>query len=121
MKVADWVGPEFIEQFKPEESVSTFGGFFSDGMRWKDYITIWKDELVPYIEAIREAVLVQNLQFGGDEHQYGEYGTPLFEDGTIGSFSFRAWGDLMAAIWAEKEDKDYSYMDFYMSCLIKEK
>ncbi len=42
----------------------------------------------------------------------------MFNDGTAGMFSFRAWGDLMAAIWAEHENRDYGYMDFYMdSCM----
>ena len=39
---------------------------------------------------------------------------PLFSDGKVATFSFRGWGDLMAAIWSEAEDKDYGYMDFYM-------
>ena len=45
--------------------------------------------------------------------------TPVFDDGTVGSFSFRAWGDLMAAIWNTEENTNkYSYMDFYMGCLV---
>lgn len=114
MKVVDWIGNDFIEKNSPETSIGGLGGFFSDGMRWKDYISIWNDEAKPYAEAIREAVVAQNLRITGEEHDYGEHGTPLFEDGTIGSFSWRAWGDLMAAIWSEEEGKDYCYMSFYM-------
>jgi hypothetical protein len=28
--------------------------------------------------------------------------------------TFRAWGDFMDAVWSEEEDRDMSYMDFYM-------
>ena len=58
------------------------------------------------------------LKQGGDWHQNDPKGVPVFNDGTVAMFSFRAWGDLMAALWAEHEDCDYSYMDFYMDCCI---
>jgi hypothetical protein len=42
--------------------------------------------------------------------------TPVFDDGTVGGFSFRAWGDLLAAVWNTAEGTTkYSYMSFYMS------
>ena len=31
----------------------------------------------------------------------------------VGKFSFRAWGDLMAAIATVKDGKDHNYMEFY--------
>lgn len=39
-------------------------------------------------------------------------GCPVFSDGTVSRMSFRAWGDFMAAVWSEEEDKDYCYVDF---------
>lgn len=58
------------------------------------------------------------LRRGGDWHQYGEDGVPVFDDGTIATFSFRAWGDLMAAIWAEADGRRHGYKDHYLdSCL----
>lgn len=112
MKVKEWINYNDTEGM--EISVGGMGGFFKDGMRWKDYIEIYKDEYKKYPEAIRLSVIENNLRITGQQHQYSDMGTPVFEDGTIGSFSFRAWGDLMAAIWSEYEDKDYNYMDFYM-------
>jgi hypothetical protein len=47
-------------------------------------------------------------------------GVPVFEDETISTFSYRAWGDLLSAIWSEEENKDYNYMAFYMSCIVKD-
>jgi hypothetical protein len=49
----------------------------------------------------------------GQEHQYNS-GVPVFSDGKVATYTYRGWGDLMAAIWATEEDKDYHYMDFYM-------
>lgn len=114
-KVVDWISYDDIGG--REEAISGMGGFFDfneKGMRWKDYIEIWKDEVKPYAEAIRESVLQRGSLLTGSEHQSSANGVPLFDDGKIGSFSYRAWGDLMAAIWSEKENKDYNYMDFYM-------
>jgi hypothetical protein len=91
------------------------GGFFKKGMRWPDYLEQIKEYNVDpaYFERIREAVLATGLRQTGDFHQNSEEGCPVFDDGTSGTFSMRAWGDLMAAIWSTAEDKDYEYMDFY--------
>lgn len=107
-----------------EISIGGLGGFFNAGlihknqkelvdMRWKNYVSSIKPDTIPYAEAIRESVLKNNIRFTGKEHQNSDQGVPVFEDDTIGSFSFRAWGDIMAAIWSEEENKNYTYMDFY--------
>lgn len=109
-----------------EEAVGGFGGWFgyeendkSEKLvkarhRWKDYIAIWTPEAQPYLEAIRASVIARGLRLTGEQHQNSQEGVPLFNDGKVATFSFRGWGDLMAAIWSEAEDKDYGYMDFYM-------
>jgi hypothetical protein len=84
-------------------------------MRWKDYLEAWKPEAHPYAEALRAAILKLQLREGGDWHQNDANGVPVFSDGTVATFSYRAWGDLLAAVWSEAEDKDYNYMRFYMS------
>ncbi len=92
------------------------GGWFNrsnEGHRWKDYIKTFDDNVKLYLEAIRKEVIDNNLKFGGNTHR--EEMTPLFSDDTIGRFSYRAWGDLMAAIWSEEENKNYSYIHFYMT------
>lgn len=120
-KVADWIS--WHEAQEKEEAIGGMGGFFNAGlihpsqkdevgMRWDDYINVWEDEAKPYAEAIREEVLEHGLKITGQGHQVSN--VPLFDDGKVGCFSYRAWGDIMAAIWSEEEDKDYSYMDFYM-------
>jgi hypothetical protein len=36
----------------------------------------------------------------------------LFSDDTIGRLGPKEWGDLLAAIWSEYDNKDYSYAGF---------
>ena len=118
MKVKDWISHEEAERDKYEEApCGTFGGWFNfdeKDLRWKDYLAIWEPQVVPYIEAIRESVIRKGLRLTGEQHQYSSRGVPMFEDNTVGMYTYRGWGDLMAAIWSEEEDKDYNYMDFYM-------
>ena len=119
IKVVDWI--DYKEAEEKQDSCGGLGGWFNGslihgdkygaGHRWKDYIERTPEHEVKYVEAIREAVLEQGLRISGSMQQ--DTHIPLFSDGTIGTFSFRGWGDLMAAIFSEKEDKDYSYMDFY--------
>lgn len=101
------------------ESLGGLGGFFSKGMRWRDYISCFSEKIGEYAEAFRQYVLENEIKHGGDWHQSNEEGVPLFSDGTVGTFSYRAWGDIMAAIWSEEEGVDYEYMDFYMERLMQ--
>jgi len=89
------------------------GGFFYNGMRWKDYIKTFSNEVKPYLFALKKEIILKKIRYSGEQHQCGSNGVPVFNDNTRGCFSFRAWGDLMAAIWSTEEDNDYSYMDFY--------
>ena len=114
--VIEWIADEDSDGFE-EAQCGGLGGWFGfkkSGQRWKDYIEIWKPVAVPYLEAIRKSVVKNKLKLTGEEHQRSGCGVPLFNDNTVASFSYRGWGDLMAAIWSEEENKDYSYMDFYM-------
>jgi len=113
-RVIKWI--EAVEAEGRKESIGGLGGWFNfrdKGKRWADYLDIWTAPYQPYAEAIRKAVIEDNLTFGGDTHQQSM--TPLFSDGTVGSFSYRGWADLMAAIWSEEHNTDYNYMEFYMT------
>lgn len=124
MKVVRWTsGDEELEV-----SFGSMGGWFNAGHihpdlaakgyfghRWSDYIEGMDAKGLAYAEALRASILERECREGGDWHQNDEEGTPVFSDGTCASFSFRAWGDLLAAVWSEEHDLDYTYMDFYMS------
>lgn len=117
LRVVDWLSlDEITEEMK--ESCGGLGGWVS-GHKWDEYIKQMPSEEHQHLEALRAAILEEKLRVGGDEHQHNY--TPLFSDGTIGSFSFRGWGDLCAAIYNTHEDTDkYEYMSFYMGCLIQD-
>lgn len=102
----------YDEAEKLKQSIGGLGGFFMRGMRWKDYCENSFCGGSPHIEAFREYIICNDIKHDGDWHQNGDAGAPLFSDGSAGTFSMRAWGDLMAAVWSEHEDRDYCYVDF---------
>lgn len=112
MEVISMISKE--ESSNHEISFGRLGGFFENGMRWKDYIDTVLPEKRLYAEAFRKFAVSNNIRITGEQHQESSEAVPLFSDGTIMSLSWRAWGDIMAAIWSEEENKDYNYMDFYM-------
>lgn len=114
MKVIKWISYDEAENYTSNSFVGGLGGFFENGMRWKDYEDGYTPEALQFIAALRKEILEKSLKISGEQHQYKENCAPLFEDGTVALYSYRAWGDLMAAIWSEEENKDYSYFDFYM-------
>lgn len=95
------------------ETMSWWGGFFNHGMRWKDYIEEFDEALIPYLEAARQSAIKNKIMAKGEQHQSLGI-TPVFSDGKCFALTFRSWGDFMAAVWSEKKNKDYNYMDFYM-------
>lgn len=100
---------------KEENGLGGMGGWFSDGHRWEDYIDGYNDEGKQLLEELRRAIIKNGIRCTGDQHQHSGYrSVPLWSDGKVDTYSYRAWGDLMAAIWSTEDDKDYSYMDFYM-------
>lgn len=123
MKVTEWISPERAESLT--ESFGGMGGWFGSGKdengahvwnaphTWADYLDHFKPEAHPYAEALRRAIVERRVWECGDWHQNSDDGTPMFEDGTYASFSFRAWGDLLAAVWTEQLGRQYCYMDFY--------
>lgn len=112
--VTDWVDADAQEYVKAN-TLSWMGGWFTgaEGHTWTTYLENFKPEVHPYLEAVRKEVVENKLRLTGEQHQK-MWGAPLFSDGKILSLSWRAWGDLMAAIWTEEEKKPYNYMHFYM-------
>lgn len=115
LSVERWIGYDEAEAL-PEAPLGGFGGWFGRDAphRWADYLARSGETIAPYAEALRAEVLRLGLKKGGDWHQEDAQGVPLFSDGTVALFSYRAWGDFMAAVWSEAENRDYQYMDFYM-------
>lgn len=128
IEVVDLISDEEAEG--KEKAVGGMGGWFNAGefmsssnmdgspkitnQRWKDYLEAFQPRVHPYLEALRRWALKYRVRKGGDWHQHSDAGTPVFSDGKIASYSYRGWGDLMAAIWSEEENVNYAYIDFYM-------
>lgn len=80
---------------------------------FEDYLNEFEEELHPYILALKEEIINNNIQLTGEQHQHSSNGVPIFNDGTCSTFSYRSWGDLMAAIYTS-EEIPLTYMKYYM-------
>ena len=111
LEVVKWVSNDEAEKLSC--SFGGMGGFFNDGMRWKDFLDAFIPESHQYAEALRRDIIKRRIKECGLWHQENENGVPVFSDGTVAMFSFRAWGDLLAAIWSTEENRDSNYLEFY--------
>ena len=117
-RVIKWISYESAERLEGVVDVGGWGGFMTEEMGWADYIGEFTPRFAAYHEVLKGAILARGLCRGGDWHQSAADGVPLFDDGAIGTFSFRGWGDLMAAVWSGVDGRGYGYMHFYMdSCV----
>lgn len=92
--IAAWAIAEYIRKMWSKQ-IFSFPVFYLDRMVMTlQKLTSYKDW---------EDFVAKEIKIGGDTHQHDM--TPLFSDDTIGSFSFRAWGDFMAAVWSEHDNK----------------
>ena len=118
-RVIGWVSYDSCLRVEFSElSLGGWGGWMEKGQRWSDYVADLNARWRPHFEALRADILARHIRRGGDWHQSDPEGVPVFDDGCIVPLSFRAWSDLMAAIWATEEGRNYGYMDFYMESLI---
>lgn len=114
MEIEKFIGYSEAE-LKEENGLGGMGGFFKHGMRWKDYLEVFNENVHADLEKLRKAIIEKNIRCTGEQHQSDFYkSVPLWDNGLVDTYSYRAWGDLMAAIWSEVDNTDYSYMSFYM-------
>ena len=113
-EVVAWISYRKAETAHYQVDVGGWGGMMTAEMRWADYIADIDPGYAAHHEALRAAILARGLRRGGDWHQNAPDGLAVFDDGAIGTFTFRAWGDLMAAVWSGVDGRGYGYMDFYM-------
>lgn len=122
MRITEWISNERAEPLT--QSFGGLGGWFGfsasvDGgdetHTWADYLAeVCADDVArSRAEALREAIVERRLWEDGCWHQEADDGVPMFDDGTVATFSFRAWGDLLAAVWTEQLGRQFCYMDFY--------
>lgn len=109
MKIVEWISYDEAMERGLTEAVGGSGGD-PVARRLDEYLeATWPASKHPYILAIAEAM--DGLgPIGGFAHQASM--VPVFEDDTCGTFSLRAWGDLVAAWWNTKHDDHLSYCAF---------
>ena len=120
LKIVDWITHDAAEG-KEENGLGSMGGWFGKdekgwnvGHRWEDYKESYIKDAWPLLEELRRAIIERRIKCTGEMHQNGALAVPLWSNGKVDTYSFRAWGDLMAAVWSTEDNKNYSYMDFYM-------
>ena len=62
--------------------------------------------------AVIDCIRRNGFKFGGSYHQYGDFGMPMFEDGTVFFCSMRHWGSIMAEAWNVEDKRGYGYVKF---------
>jgi len=98
-----------------DKTIGWMGGWVR-GEQWDEYLKLIAEQWHPYMNAVKDSIIANNIKCTGSEHSEGEGFTPLFSDGYQLGLTWRAWGDLMAAVWNTAEDTNrYSYTNFYMS------
>lgn len=112
LTVTHWISRHAAD--KKVESVGGVGGWFDHGDTWQSYLDTWDESVHPYLEAIKIDVMASGRFVTGQQHQDADDGVPLFSDGTVAGFSWRAMGDLMAAIATVKDGQTHNYMEWYM-------
>lgn len=88
MKIIDWTNwdnTKYKEMFSYTEE--------------RDWDAIDKIETI-----ISEELRKHGYKFTGDYHQNGEYGVPVFDNGTVYHCTQRTWGSIMARAYPEEID-----------------
>lgn len=86
-----------------------YGGFRGP-MTWDFYLSGFHEDLHDRLEILKENVLIRESEIESFKNpRFSEEHYFLFEDGTVFTFSFRAWGDFMAAV----ENKGRTHKEFY--------
>lgn len=89
---------------------------------WTDFDDVYptiecdQESMPIVIKLIHDDICANKYCFSGNNHQNSSAGVPVFSNGTCFRASMRAWGQIMADAQSELTGKEYSYMDFYMSC-----
>ena len=114
VEVIAWVD-EDDPRAKGEASCWGFGGWV-EGEGWPAFIDDIREPHQAHYEALRRSIVRNRIWEEAYWHQGqdGEAHIPVFSDGTVGSFTLRSWGDLLAAVWNTALGRsDLGYMSFY--------
>ena len=109
MKIVKWVTGIDRTQSPSKLLYPSFGSMFVG--RSRDEIDrAWQEAE----DVVKECIRRNGFRFSGEYHQYGKYGMPMVDDGSVLFCSWRHWGSIMAEAWDPGGDKGLDYLDFYM-------
>lgn len=108
IQVINWI--EWDEVYSEYKVIGGMGGCVR-GHQWDELMVFIDKAERPYYEALGAAIVKLDITEGGFWHQ--AVGVPVFNDATVGMFSMRAWGDVMAAAWnSQLATRRFTYCDF---------
>ena len=108
MKIVKWTrGLDCPGTGKQTQRYHAFGDDFP-GMPEEEYSRLWADAERVVVDCIRR----NGFKFDGNYHQYGEFGMPLFDDGTVFFVSWRHWGHLMYRAWNPDGNDSMGYCKY---------
>lgn len=85
------------------------GGMSDTPKDYEDYLESFTEKTIPYLNLVK-LFIEENDLIGVCADEFADDNTFEFSDGVFISFTWRAWGDLMATIVGKGE----SYMQYYM-------
>ncbi|TVT40645.1 hypothetical protein FNT36_14345 [Hymenobacter setariae] len=109
-----WQSYDSITPDTPGFNLEDFGEPYGIDTNWPAYLAQYPTEWHAHLEAIRQAIVENEVWAGGDWHQYSPNGVPVLSDGHFMTCTWRSWGGMLAAIWNSELGQRFTYMDFYM-------
>ena len=115
-----WVDCDDIsdEEYSGINNIAGSGRHFQKGMRWNNFLEFYDANLHKSLEAIRSSIINSQEKRDWDWHSSSMNGIPRLNNGYFFGASSDRWGDLLAAVWSEHDNKDYSYTSFFTDKLL---
>lgn len=112
-KVHEFISSNDVGDRK-DNGLGGLGGWFQNGHTWQDYENQFTDEGKVLVRELRDKIISHGIACTGEQMDSGARCIPLWDDNTVTGYSWRAWGDLMAAVHNFIDGKPHNYMEFYM-------
>lgn len=73
-----------------------------DDLRFHDMDPLSQEESSQIKQLIARELRKKGYKFNGYYHQDGEFGVPVFNDGTVYQCTYRTWGEIVAMAYPEE-------------------
>ena len=93
-RIADWIT---YDEAQGKEELGGSGGWFgvsetgwNAGHRWNNYLEAYKEVVRLLLEELRRSIIEHHIRCTGYQHQNGYNAVPLWNNGKVATYSFRA-------------------------------